>query len=389
MPASVQFFTSCLAPAYAALGESEIAMTQFDHKRLFLPGPVEVRPAILQAQTRPMIGHRMPEFAALFARLQDKLKSAFFTQSRVYISGSSGSGLWEGASRCGIRAGKKVLHLVGGAFSERWALVSRVNGLQVDCLEVPWGCAHTPDMVAEALERQTYDAVCAVHNETSTGVANPIREIGQVVRQQAEALFFVDTVSGFLGTELRVDDWGIDVALTSSQKAFALPPGIAFAAVSDRVLERAQEIENRGYYFDFLTLEKSLLKNNTPSTPPIALMYAADAQLDDILAKGIEARWERHRQMRDATQAWALSRGFGLYAQEGYRSDTVTTIANSRGIDVAAMDEFMQRECGIAMDKGYGKIKGQTFRLPHMGDCDSKMLNEVLGGLDAFLESAQ
>ena len=364
-------------------------MSRADHKRLFLPGPVEVRQAILRAQTAPMIGHRMPEFAALFARLQDKLKSAFFTQNRVYISGSSGSGLWEGASRCGIRDNQKVLHLVGGAFSERWALVSRANGKQVDCLEVPWGCAHTPGLVAEALDKQTYDAVCAVHNETSTGVTNPIREIAQVVRQHAETLFFVDSVSGFLGTELRVDDWGIDVALTSSQKAFALPPGIAFAAVSDRVLDRAQTIENRGYYFDFLALEKSLQKNNTPATPPIALMFAADAQLAIILEEGIENRWARHRQMRDRTHEWTLSRGFGLYAQAGYRSDTVTTVANTRGIDVAAMDEFMQRECGIAMDTGYGAIKGQTFRLPHMGDVDMDMLNEVLGGLDAFLERAQ
>ncbi|MCY4147607.1 MAG: alanine--glyoxylate aminotransferase family protein [Chloroflexi bacterium] len=364
-------------------------MSRTDHKRLFLPGPVEVRQAILRAQTTPMLGHRMPEFAALFARLQDKLKSVFFTQSRVYVSGSSGSGLWEGASRCGIRNDQKALHLVGGAFSERWALVSRANGKRVDCLEVPWGCAHTPDMVADALEKGDYDAVCAVHNETSTGVANPIREIGQVVRQHADTFFFVDSVSGFLGTALRVDEWGIDVALTSSQKAFALPPGIAFAAVSDRVLERAQDIANRGYYFDFLTLEKSLLKNNTPTTPPIGLMFAADAQLDVILAEGLAARWARHRQMRDATHEWALSRGFGLYAQAGYRSDTVTTVANTRGIDVAAMDAFMQRECGIVMDTGYGKIKGQTFRLPHMGDCDMDMLNEVLDGLDAFLESAQ
>ncbi len=363
-------------------------MSRAEHKRLFLPGPVEVRPEILQAQTTPMIGHRMPEFAALFARLQDKLKRAFFTTSRVFISGSSGSGLWEGASRCGIRDDRRVLHLVGGAFSERWALVSRANGKQVDCLEVPWGCAHEPARVAEALEEQAYDAVCAVHNETSTGVTNPIREIAQVVRQQADTFFFVDSVSGFLGTELRVDDWGIDVALTSSQKAFALPPGIAFAAVSDRVLERAQGIKNRGYYFDFLTLEKSLQKNNTPATPPIALMNAADAQLDSILSEGLAARWQRHREMRDAAQAWALSRGFGLYAQAGFRSDTVTTVANTRGIDVAAMNAFMQRECGIAMDTGYGKIKGQTFRLPHMGDVDMDMLDEVLGGLDAFLEQA-
>ncbi|MCY4464463.1 MAG: alanine--glyoxylate aminotransferase family protein [Chloroflexi bacterium] len=364
-------------------------MSRADHKRLFLPGPVEVRQEILHAQTKPMIGHRMPEFAALFARLQDKLKQSFFTESRVYISGSSGSGLWEGAIRCGIRDEGRVLHLTGGAFSERWAQVSRANGKQVDCIQVDWGRAHTPDMVAEALDKQAYDAVCVVHNETSTGVTNPIEAIGAVVSRYPDTLFFVDTVSGFLGTELRVDDWGIDIALTSSQKAFALPPGVAFAAVSDRLLDRAKSIENRGYYFDFLTLEKSLQKNNTPSTPPIALMFAADAQLDAILEEGMEARWSRHRQMRDATHKWALSRGFGLYAQDGYRSDTVTTVANTRGMDVAAMDEFMQRECGIAMDKGYGVIKGQTFRLPHMGDVDMKMLTEVLGGLDAFLESAQ
>ena len=293
--------------------------------------------------------------------------------------------MWEGAIRCGVRDDRKVLHLTGGAFSERWAQISRVNGKQVDCIQVDWGQAHTPDMVAEALNNSSYDAVCAVHNETSTGVTNPIKEIGEVVNQHADTLYFVDTVSGYLGAELRVDDWGIDIALTSSQKAFALPPGVAFAAVSDRLLARAETINNRGYYFDFVTLEKSLLKNNTPSTPPIALMYAADRQMDAILEEGIEARWARHQAMRDATHQWALERGFGLYAQDGYRSNTVTTIENTLGIDVNAMDQFMQSEVGFAMDKGYGKIKGTTFRLPHMGDVTMDMLSEVLGGIDAFM----
>ena len=360
-------------------------MSQYDHKRLFLPGPVEVRREILEAQSAWMIGHRTAEFAELFARLQAKLKRAFFTESRVVVSGSSGSGLWEGAIRCGIRDGRKVLHLTGGAFSERWADISRANGKQVDCVQVEWGRAHTPEMVAEALDKASYDAVCAVHNETSTGVTNPIQAIGEVVHQQDDTLFFVDTVSGFLGTELRVDDWGIDIALTSSQKAFALPPGIAFAAVSDRLLERAKSIPHRGYYFDFLTLEKSLRKNNTPATPPIALMFAADTQMDAILAEGIEARWARHRAMRDATHEWALERGFGLFAQAGYRSDTVTTVDNTLGIDVNAMGDFMENEVGFAMDKGYGKIKGATFRLPHMGDVSLGMLGEVLAGIDAFI----
>ena len=360
-------------------------MSQFDHKRLFLPGPVEVREEILHAQTQWMIGHRTPEFADLFARLQSKLRQAFFTKSRVYISGSSGSGLWEGACRNGIRDDRKVLHLTGGAFSERWAQISKANGKTVDCIDVTWGQAHSPEMVAEALAKESYDAVCVVHNETSTGVTNPIQAIGEVIKEYPDTLYFVDTVSGFLGTELRVDEWGIDIALTSSQKAFALPPGIAFAAVSDRLLERAKSIPHRGYYFDFLTLETSLLKNNTPSTPPVALMFAADTQMDQILAEGVEARWQRHQELRDATHRWALERGFGLFAQDGCRSNTVTTVENLLGIDVDAMDLFMQNEVGFVMDKGYGKIKGTTFRLPHMGDVTMDMLREVLNGIDAFM----
>ena len=360
-------------------------MSKRDHTYLVLTGPVEVRQEILQAQTYWMIGHRSKAFAELFASLEAQLKQAFFTENRVYIHGCSGTGFWEGASRNCIRDGRKVLHLTGGSFSERWAEISQANGKEIDTIAVDWGKAHTPEMVAEALQNNQYDAVCMVHNETSTGVTNPVKEIGEVVRQYEETLFLVDTVSGFLGTELYVDDWHIDIALTSSQKAFALPPGIAFAAVSDRVLERAKEIPHRGYYFDFLSLEKSLVKNNTPSTPPISLMYAADEQLRDIFANGgIEQRWERHAQMRNMTHQWALSRDFGLYAEEGYRSKTVTAIHNTKEIDVFEMASFMA-ERGFAMDKGYGKIRGETFRIGHMGDMQPSVLEEVFAGLDEFI----
>lgn len=354
------------------------------HKRLVIPGPVEVRPEILQAQTEWMIGHRSKAFEELFARLQGKLQKAFLTESRVFVQGSSGTGLWEGASRNCIREGKKALHLVGGAFSERWAEVSQLNGKQVDVIEVEWGRAHTPEMVADALKKASYDAVCVVHNETSTGVTNPIKDIAQAVRQYDDTLVLVDTVSGFLGAELRVDEWGIDIALTSSQKAFALPPGLAFAAVSDRVLERAKQVTNRGYYFDFIEIEASLKKNNTPSTPPVSLMYAADRQLDDVLAEGLDSRWARHTQMREMSISWAESREMGIFSQEGYRSPTVTTVNNGRNINVDDMAKFMGGK-GFSMDKGYGKIKGKTFRIAHMGDMQTSALEEVLSGLDEFL----
>lgn len=356
-----------------------------NHKRLVIPGPVEVREEILQAQTQWMIGHRSTAFADLYARMQTKLKAAFKTQNRVILLGSSGTGLWEGASRNCIRDDKRVLHLIGGAFSERWAEISQMNGKQVDTIKVEWGQAHTPEMVAEALSRQAYDAVCAVHNETSTGVTNPIKAIGEVVRQYEDTLFLVDTVSGFLGAELHTDDWGIDFALTSSQKAFALPPGLAFAAVSERVLDRAKQIPYRGYYFDMIEITKVGDKNNTPSTPPVSLMFAADKQLDDIMAEGIENRWARHLHMRDLTHQWADSRGFGVYADRAYASPTVTTVDNrAKGIDVDAMAKFMSGK-NFSMDKGYGKIKGATFRIAHMGDMQPSTLEEVLSGLDEFI----
>lgn len=363
-------------------------MTENDHIRLVLPGPVEVRREILEAQAQWMIGHRSDAFAELFGRVEEGLKKAFLTDHRVYVSGSSGSGLWEGAVRCGVRDDRKALHFVSGAFSERWAEVSQSNGKQVDMVGVDWGKAVTPELVADALKQGTYDAVCVVHNETSTGVINPIKEIAEVVHQYDDTLLLVDTVSGFLGAELRVDEWGIDVALTSSQKAFALPPGLAFAAVSDRVLERAREIEDRGQYFDFLLLEKYIQRNNTPSTPPVSLLYAAEVQLNDIMKEGLENRWARHAAMRETTIEWAQSHDFGLFAEEGYRSPTVTTVANTRGIDVPAMAKFMRDEKRFAMDKGYGKIKGQTFRIPHMGDMQPETLQEVLDGIDDYLEQA-
>lgn len=357
-----------------------------DHKRLVLTGPVEVRKDVLDAQTGWMIGHRSKAFADLYASLQAKLRQVFFTESRVYVVGSSGTGFWEGASRNCIRDDKKALHLTGGSFSERWADVSKANGKQFDTIAVEWGQAHTAEMVAEALEKETYDAVCVVHNETSTGVTNPIKEIAAVVNKYDDTLLLVDSVSGLSGTELRVDEWGIDVALTSGQKALALPPGIAFAAVSDRALERAKTIENRGYYFDFLQMEKYGVKDNTPSTPPVSLIYAADVQLSAILEEGIEARWARHTSLRDITHQWALANEFGLFAQDGYRSSTVTAVDNrERGMDVFAMAEYMAGR-GFAMDKGYGKIKGETFRIGHMGDMNASFLEEVLGELDGFLK---
>jgi aspartate aminotransferase-like enzyme len=369
------------------LKESKRTMTSsFDHEQLYIPGPVEVRREILDAQGEWMIGHRSKAFAELYARLQPLLKESFGCgdQHRVYTYTSSGSGIWESAVRCGVRDDQPILHTVNGAFSDRWAKVSEANGKQVDVVEVPWGQAIKPQMVADALARKHYDAVAVTYNETSTGVLNPLPEIAEIVRQHPDTFLFVDVVSAWLGTEVKADEWGLDVTLTSSQKAFALPPGIAFGAVSDRVLERAKAIPHRGYYFDMLTLEKSHLKNNTPATPPISLMFAAEKQFEAIQAEGYAARYQRHRDLAAKTRAWAGSRGFEMFSEEGYHSPTVSTIHNTAGVDFPELQKFLA-SCGIALGGGYGKLKQETFRIAHMGEAQEADMDRLFAAIDAFM----
>jgi predicted phosphoserine aminotransferase len=349
---------------------------------LFVPGPTDVAPEILAAQTHPMIGHRSQACMDLMSRIQPRLRRVLQTRNRVYVTASSGSGLQEAAVRNTVS--RRLLVCVGGAFAERWYDIAVANGLKADRLDVAWGEPHDPDQVAGAL-RQGYDAVAIVHNETSTGVENPLAEIARAAHAAApDTLLLVDAVSSAGGVDLRPDDWGIDVLLTSSQKCFALPPGLAFAAVSDRALERAAGVPHRGWYFDFLLLEKYLQQNNTPATPAISLLYALDAQLERILAEGLQARFARHARMADLAQTWAESR-FGLFARAGFRSKTVTTLTNTRGINVIDLSAHLAR-AGMAIANGYGPLKGKTFRIGHMGEITPDDVAALLAEIDRFLD---
>lgn len=349
---------------------------------LFIPGPTDVAPEILAAQTHGMIGHRSPACTDLFARLQPRLRRVFQTERRVLITASSGSGLQEAALRNTVRG--RALICVGGAFAQRWFEVAQANGLAADRLEVPWGGPHDPQQVAEAVVRQPYDAVALVHNETSTGVENPIEAIADAVRQAApDTLLLVDAVSSAGGVDLRTDAWGLDVVLTSSQKCFALPPGLAFAAVSDRTLERAAQVPARGWYFDFLLLERYQRQNNTPATPALSLLFALDQQLDRILAEGLETRFARHRRMAEMTQAWALDR-FDLLAPPGFRSKTVTAIVHGGRLDVAGLNTYLGSH-GMAVASGYGALRETTFRIGHMGEIQPADVEQLLAVIDDYL----
>ncbi len=350
---------------------------------MFVPGPVDVDPEVLNAQTRPMLPHRSAAYEEIFHRADEKARKLFGTQKRVFISTSSGTGLQEAAVRNFARS--SVLSCSNGAFGDRWHSVAESNGKAVDKLEVPWGQPITPEAVAEALRQKEYEILTVVHNETSTGLQNPVAEIAAAARQVSpETLICVDTVSSLGGAPIKMDAWGLDFVLTSSQKALALPPGLALGATSDRALARAEQVPDRGWYFDLVRLENYRVKNSTPATSAVSLIYALDFQLNRILAEGLENRFARYQSMAECIYAWALEHGFGLFAAEGYRSRTVTTIENLPGIDVPALNAFLL-ERGMRIANGYGSLKNKTFRIAHMGELTLSDVSTLLSAIDEFM----
>ena len=358
-------------------------------QKLFIPGPTDVRPEVLAAQTAPMIGHRSGEMEALFAKCEEQLRALYFTTDRVYIVAASGSGLQEAAIRNAVDG--RVLNFVNGAFSKRWHEVAKGCGKDAIPVEVEWNTAVKPATVAaalkEALATGPVDAITVAHNETSTGVTSPVGEIAAVVRAVSpETLVMVDAVSSFAGTRIPFDEWGLDLCLTSSQKALALPPGLAFCAVSDRLLERAASVQGRGWYFDFLLLEKYLKQNTTPATPAISLMRALSVQLDIIFEEGLDARFARHQRLAERTRAWVVDREFVLMAEEGYRSPTVTTVGNNRSIDVKALNGFLKQR-DMQISNGYGVFKDKAFRIAHMGEVNDEDMTRLFTAMDDYLAS--
>ncbi|HEX5725839.1 MAG TPA: alanine--glyoxylate aminotransferase family protein [Longimicrobiaceae bacterium] len=353
--------------------------------RFFLPGPTEVRPEVLRAMTCPLVGHRGAELSSLLAAADPVLRTLFGTSRPVYVATSSATGLMEAAVRNGVR--RRALALANGAFSERFRDLVTDCGREVERYEVPWGEAHDPAEVHRRLRAGGCDAVVVVHSETSTGVLDPLPEIAAAVRAAEretgdEILLLVDGVTSVAGMRVEAEGWGIDFLLTGSQKALALPPGLAFAAASERMLARAATLPGRGQYFDLLEYDRYWEKHQTPNTPAVSLLYALDAQLRRIAAEGVEARAARHAAMAARCRAWTEEVagprfGLSLFAPEGRRSPTVTALALPPGIRGPEVCAGMQRR-GWTIGDGYGKLKAATIRIGHMGD-------HTVAGVDALL----
>lgn len=355
--------------------------------RFFLPGPTEVLPEILQAQAQPMIGHRGAATEKLLADIAPNLRAAFRTQRPVMIATCSATGLMEAAIRNGVR--KKVLCLVNGAFSQRFADIAAACGVEHHVAKVEGGRTFEPDQVVQLLQDTGADAVTMVHSESATGALNPLAELAAAIRSAGDAMILVDGVTSVGGSPVETDAWQLDFVLTGSQKALALPPGLAFGVASERLIERARTLTTRGIYLDLVVHEDQIRKNQTPYTPGVSLLYALKAQLDRIAARGgIEARWAEHERMLRRTERWAAERGaeFGVsyLPAEGRRSWTVSCLKLPEQPGGSALAKKMEK-AGFTIASGYGKLKDATFRIGHMGDHTVAELEALLDVLTETL----
>lgn len=353
------------------------------HKKLFIPGPVEVRQDVLEKMSTPMIGHRSKDASKLQRAISDKLRTVFYTKEEILVSTSSGSGLMEGAIRsC---TAKKAAVFSVGAFGNRWYDMAKCNNVPADLYEVDWGTPTTPESIDKVLATGKYDLITITHNETSTGLMNPVKDIAEVMKKYPDVVWCMDTVSSMAGTKIEVDKLGVDICITSSQKCIGLPPGIAVCSFSAKAVERAKKVPFRGVYLDLLSLYNFIQKKDYqyPSTPSLSHMFALDYQLDRILEEGLENRFARHLQMAEYSRAWAKEH-FELFPEVKYASDTVTAIKNTRGIDVADLNKKLG-ERGFAISNGYGKLKDKTFRIAHMADCTMDELKELIANMDDIL----
>lgn len=353
------------------------------HKRLFTPGPTEVRPEILKELATPQIYHRAPEFSELYAAIQPKLQKVLYTKNPVFLFTSSSTGAMEAAVTNLVA--KRCLVLVNGAFSKRWHEIALGNGVPADAFEIPWDKAIKPEMVNQELKTGKYDAVALVLNETSTGLMNPLEKIAHVVSRYPDVFFLVNAVSGMAGVKIETDAWKIDFVLAGVQKAFALPAGLTVAAVSERALARSEKVPPRSYYFSLPLMYKSHQKNQTPATPAIPQMFALNAQLDDMLAEGMENRFARHERMAKIVQTWA-KKHFDIYPEEGYWSKTVTCIKNTKNLSISDLVKTLVQEYSFRISNGYGAIKEKTFRIAHMGDAQVDEIEGVLRAIETVLK---
>ena len=350
---------------------------------LFIPGPVDIHPDVLAALSQPMMYHRGAEFETLYHQVEEKARPLFATKRHTYITSFSGTGTMELAMRSFVE--KDVLICVSGGFSDRWYDIARTNGKQAILLRVEPGKPILPEFIEEHLRKQFFEAIAIVHNETSSGVENPIADIAATIHAQSpDTLILLDCVSSIGGAPILFDEWRLDYAFGSINKCLAVPPGLAISVASERALAKAEQVTNRGWFLDVLRLEKHHTLNTVPSTPAVSLFYALSVQLDRIQQEGLHNRFHRHQQMAERIAAWGEQNNMPPIADIPYRSKTMTTLKNGHHLDFLDLRRYLMKH-NLEIANGYDELKDVTFRIANMGELQMTDVDHLLRILETYI----
>uniref|UniRef100_A0A831TCG1 Alanine--glyoxylate aminotransferase family protein n=1 Tax=Thermorudis peleae TaxID=1382356 RepID=A0A831TCG1_9BACT len=350
---------------------------------LRIAGPTPMPPAVMQAMQRPMIYHRGATFRGFFKGLLKQLERVHQTEGSVLVLPGSGSAGWEIALVNTLSPGDRVLAVVAGDFGERWASVAARFGLQVERVEVPWGRAATAEIVGRVLaENPDVKAVLYTYNETSTGVANPLPEVGELVRQHG-GLLLVDGVSAVAGMPLEMDSWGVDLIFSGSQKAWMCPPGLVIVGVGPRAWAASERAGFPRAFWDLREYREQARAGDMPSTAPLTLLYALQAACDLIEAEGLERVFARHRALAELVRAGASRLGYQLLADPAFASPTVTALLPPDGLEADTVVQELRARHGIEVNGGQGRLRGKILRVGHMGWVHEPELHRLLAALEA------
>jgi aspartate aminotransferase-like enzyme len=354
--------------------------------QLRIPGPTPLPERVVRSMTRPMIDHRGPEFAAILNEITAGAKRVFKTSKDLLLLTSSGTGGLESAVANLVSPGDEVVVALCGNFGERFAALAAAYGADVVRLEFEWGQPVDPDDLARVLEgHPTAGVVLLTHNETSTGLTNPLRELARVARD-AGRIVVVDGVSSIGSIPIETDAWGIDVAVSASQKGWMAPPGLAMVSVSQRAWAQQAKARSPRFYFDWKETKSWAEKGMTPFTPAIAVVFALQEGLHMLEEEGLANVFDRHERLARATQAGLQALGFQLYARDGYRSNTVTSAVPPPGLDVAALRKLLDSKYGVVIAGGQGKMTGKMVRVGHLGAVAEGDVVQVIWAMEQALE---
>lgn len=336
-------------------------------KYLLTPGPTMISPEVQLEMAKPIIHHRAPEFIPLMEEVRENLKWLFGSNNEVLIFASSGTGAMDGAVTNTLCKGDKALVVDGGKFGERWANICKAYGISAKVIKVEWGKSVDPSLVAQALEEdKDIKAVLIQASETSTGVVHPVKEIADIVKKYENTILIVDGITAVGVYPLPMDEWGIDVLITGSQKALMLPPGLAFAGVSDKAWKFVEKSDLPKFYFDFKKELKNIKDNQTAYTPAVSLIIGLAQVLREMRNEGLENIYKRHQKLADATREAMMAIGLKLFAPDS-PSNAVTAVYSPEGIEAGKIIKYCRDKLGVTITGGQDQAKGKIFRIAHLG----------------------